>query len=342
VNTTVMERDQKTRPTPQIVVFRDRLVDRKVEIEAALAGSGISVDRFIRTAVTAASNQAELLSDVSFQSLWLAIMQACRDGLLPDGRQGALVPYKKTAKWIPMYHGLIDRFQQSGEFRWIGADLHRDDDIAFDRWLDETGQHFLHRPGPGNGKVLDTYAAATTKSGGFFVTVINENEMTRIRNVSRAKGDDSPWAQWTDQMRLKTALRRLCKLLPVPQPLEDLVNREDEEAGEAAAPQKPAFRPRTATPALTQAEPPRDLLDETDTADTTTAQTDETQTSGDAGAATQTTETTPVMIETAIERGKEAKRTGMKRAATPGEYREPGRIRELEAWQRGWDGGADA
>ena len=183
--TDVMERPKAP---PAIMVLRDRLLQRRVEIEHALEGSGISADRFIRVAVTAATFQPELISDVSFQSLWQALLEACNDRLLPDRRQGVIVPYKGKAKWQPMYHGLIDRFQQSGDFKWIGANLHREDDREFDIWLDEHGQHFMHRPGPGKGKVIETYAAAITKSGGFFVTTINEDEMERIpRCLARAR-----------------------------------------------------------------------------------------------------------------------------------------------------------
>ena len=50
-----------------------------------------------------------------------------------------------------MYRGMLDRFEQSGEYKWVTANIHRDDDIDWDVWVDEHGQHFLHRPGPGMG-----------------------------------------------------------------------------------------------------------------------------------------------------------------------------------------------
>jgi len=347
MSTQVIERE--TKAVPAIAVLRDRLLQRRAELEHALEGSGISADRFIRAAVTAAMMQPELISDVSFQSLWQALLEATNDGLLPDRRQGVIVPYKGKAKWQPMYRGLIDRFEQSGEYKWIGAGLHRDDDREFDIWLDEHGQHFLHRPGPGNGKVIETYAAAITKGGGFFVSTINETEMTRIRNVSRARGEDSPWAQWTDEMRKKTALKRLCKLLPMPHGLDELISREDEgedvaPAGYVAAPPpKKLGRPRGAAAALDQfaddgePEPTPDipggaephLREQTETVDAAT---------GEVTTAAKPAAIPKVRLDTAWERGKEAKRTGMKRTAVPGEYREAGREAEVDAWRRGWDG----
>ena len=321
------------KPPAALEVLYDRLTARRHEIAKALAGSGISPDRFIRTAITAATSQASLVADVSFQSLWDALLKACRDRLLPDGKQGAIVPYKGKATWIPMYRGLLDRFEQSGEYKWITANLHREDDLAWDIWIDEHGQHFMHRPGPGMGDVIETYAAALTKSGGFFLTVITEPDMNRIRAASRARAEESPWQQWTDQMRLKSAIRRLCKTLPMPHELDELMD-EDEEAAfgksspvALAPPVKPA-RPRGAQNALEQF---AGEAGEPEASDVRKQPQSEPE--------PEPTGTIPqINIDTAHERGKQAKIDGFKRTAIPPEYREPNRGREAIAWRQGWDG----
>jgi phage RecT family recombinase len=314
----------ETRAPSNIEIFRSRLQTRRKELDDALEGSGISADRFIRTAVTCAQTQPELVADVSFQSLWAELLKACRDRLLPDGRQGVIVAFKGRAKWIPMYRGLLDRFEQSGEYKWVTANLRRDDDLAWDFWVDETGQHFLHRPGPGRGKVLSTYAAATTKSGGFFISVVSEADMDHIRSVSRARSEDSPWQQWTDQMRMKTALRRLCKLLPMPQPLEELMQYDDDDEPGAAKP-RAISRPRGAQHALEQfaGEPEPEGATGSDRSEP----------------AAEGAEPVPrVLLDTAHERGRQAKIDGHKRTAIPGEYREADRTQEAIAWRKGWDG----
>jgi phage RecT family recombinase len=342
----VMER---TTERTQIEAFRDRLKARRNELVDALKGSGIDPDRFIRTALTAAQTTPALVTDVSFQSLWNELLKACRDRLLPDGRQGVIVPYKGKASWQPMYRGLLDRFEQSGHYKWIGCGLHRDDDREFDVWLDEHGQHFLHRPGPGYGQVIETYAAAITKSGGFFLTVVTEQDMARIRSVSRARSDDSPWQQWPDQMRLKSALKRLCKLLPMPQPLEDLMQYEDDDGADEtplapAAPTRSLPRARGAAAALDQFAG-GDGSDELTTKKHAEMQ-DKDHGGLDRGEPEQKelltgdkpTDTAQVLLDTAYERGKQAKRDGHKRTAMPGEYREADRASEAAAWRKGWDG----
>ena len=345
--TQVMEREHKP---PAIVVLRDRLLERRTELEAALDGSGISVDRFIRTAVTAATMQSELVSDVSFQSLWIALLQACRDRLLPDGRQGVIVPYKRQAKWIPMYQGLLQRFAQSGEYTWVTARVVRDDDKQWDLWIDEKGEHFTHRPGPGRGNVTATYAAAGNPSGGCTVTEIHEEEMQRIRAMSRARGEDSPWNNWTDEMRKKSALRRLCKMLPGP--VDEMITREDEDENETplapAAPMlsspKPPARARGAANALDQfageIEPPVEDREPV-MKDEFAGHAPPTQVEPEQPP--QEDPTMLVRIDTARERGKQARIDGMKSTAVPPEYREPGRSKEAIAWKTGWgEGGANA
>lgn len=338
-----------------ITLFRERLLQRRVELDAALDGSGISPDRFIRTAITAATTRPELVTDVSFQSLWIALLEACRDRLLPDGRQGVILAYGRKAKWNAMYRGLIDRFQQSGEFKWITADFHRGDDAAFDAWIDENGQHFLHRPGNRAGQIIETYAAAMTKSGGFFLTIVTEPDMARIRNVSRARSEDSPWQQWPDEMRKKSALRRLCKLLPMPQPLDEMMARDIDDADAVPlAPSEPTPmpRPRGAAQSLEQfadheADPRERDERPHDEADSDTVVERQTQTVADATTQAETTDAQTegpkvarVLLETAYERGKAARTEGVQRRAIPPEYRDAARGQEAIAWRKGWDGEA--
>jgi phage RecT family recombinase len=326
----VMER---TREPAAIETFRNRLQTRRGELIDALKGSGIDVDRFIRTALSAAQQSPDLITDVSFSSLWTELLKACRDRLLPDGRQGVIVAYKGKAKWQPMYRGLLDRFEQSGEYKWVTANIHRDDDKEWDVWIDETGQHFLHRPGPGAGRVVETYAAAITKSGGFFLTVVTEQDMNHIKSVGRARSDDAPWQQWPDQMRLKSALKRLCKLLPMPQPLEELMNNDDDGDTEPVTPVAKLPRPRGAANALSHF-----------AGESPTGEGEDAPKTGTVAKPNQDTpepepdKTSRVYIDSAYERGKQAKVDGFKRTAIPPEYREADRGKEAIAWRRGFDG----
>jgi recombination protein RecT len=225
--TDVATRDDRS----PIVVLRDRLETRKGEL-AKMLGPDIPPDNFIRAVITSAALNPDILA-CSWQSIWNACLRACRDGLLPDGVDGAIVAYGKnnpTAQWIPMYQGLLRRFRRSGQFKWITANLVREGE-EFTHYIDENGEHFRHVPG-GNfaAPIVKVYSLATTKDGGVFVAVLPIAEANKIRNQSRTTREDSPWKQWPEEMYKKTALRRLSKYLPS---ARDLLPDEDSPEVEA-------------------------------------------------------------------------------------------------------------
>jgi len=216
--------DVATLPTnkPPLVVLRDRLEQRRNEIKNALP-SDVSVDAFIRAAITSAQLNPEIQA-CSWTSLWTSCLRACRDGLLPDGQEGAIVPFKSTATWIPMYAGLLRRFRRSGQFKWVTAGVVREGE-EFEHWIDENGEHFRHVPGEDiSTPVTRVYALATTKEGGVFVAVMPLAEVNKIRAMSRATREDSPWKLHWDEMAKKTAIRRLSKMLPS---ARDIVGEDD-------------------------------------------------------------------------------------------------------------------
>lgn len=305
-------------PKAPIVVLRERLIERRSELKNAL--SEIDPDHFIRAVVTAAQLNPDILA-CSFQSVWLACMRACRDNLLPDGKEGVIVAFKSTANWIPMYQGLLKKFRQSGQAKWIGADVVRQGE-RFEHWVDEHGEHFKHVPGDDeSAPIIRTYAAATTKDGGFYIAVMSEGEMSKIRQMSRASRDDSPWSKWTNEMRKKTALRRLSKVLPSGRDIFD----DDEE---------PAPFAPVETPAAIERKAPQSAAASLDAFAGKSEPESEPEPSEDLSVG----ETTMDARQFAYDRGKKAKADGMQLRAIPGEYRNDARAAEAAAWIAGWNG----
>jgi phage RecT family recombinase len=192
--------------------FRDRLEARR-EMLKQVCPPDVSVDALIRATLAAATLNPDLLV-LNQSSLLNALLKCARDGLLPDGVEAAIVPFKQQASYIPMYQGLLRRFRRSGQFKWIKADLVRKGE-EFTHYVDENGEHFRHTPGADfDAPVEKVYALATTKDGGIFITVMTIQEVNKIKAMSKASRDDAPWKLWESEMQKKTALRRLCKLLP--------------------------------------------------------------------------------------------------------------------------------
>jgi recombination protein RecT len=119
-----------TRAPSELQLLRVDLEKRAGEIKMALP-QGIAAEKFQRTIITAAQQNPELLK-ADRRSLILACMKAAQDGLLPDGREAALVIYKTRTKrpkqgggtewvsissvqYIPMVYGLRKKILQASD-----------------------------------------------------------------------------------------------------------------------------------------------------------------------------------------------------------------------------------
>jgi recombination protein RecT len=348
----VIERPQQQATHSVVALFRERLIERRGEMEVLCQQHGYAADLVIRQAVTALTVNEDL-QKCTWPSFWIAVLQSCSDGVKPDGREGAIVALGNRAAWWPMTWGKVHRIQQHPDFKWLNADFHRTDDKAYDIWTDETGQHFLHRPGLRKGAILSTYAAALMKSGAFYVAELSEDDMARRRAMSRGRRDDAPWNKWPEEMRKTKALKAVCKLLPLPPALYDLVQRADPDEDESIA--SPAHqdtlqRPRGADQALEhfagdavdtpEPEPREPVLEHEASATENTALGDTAQQTETSDAPAEGPRVAPVLLETAHERGKAARAEGAQRRAIPPEYRDPARGQEAIAWRKGWDGEA--
>ena len=142
-------------------------------------------------------------------------------------------------------------------------------------------------------------------------------------------------------MAKKTALRRLCKTLPIAEPLPE----EDEDEIEEAKPTlTPVIRDRGAAAALDAfASSSEDIA----SPQAESAATDETSGGVETSvSAAQTVTESPATADVPAEdpiaaahvRGQAAKVAGHQRKALPGEYRTPERDAEAQAWIAGFEG----
>ncbi len=237
-NPAMLPEPQQQQPTP-VQEFRAQLQRMQNQIKAALPPH-VTIDKFVRTVVTAVQSNTSLLS-VDRGSLMIACVEAASDGLLPDGREGAIVPYKGKANWQPMVWGLVKLVRQSGELATIGARIVRDGE-AFEHWIDEDGEHFKHVPAYSS-DVTDlsgmrlVYAYAKTKDGSLYFEAMGAAEIEKFRNLSKASSADSPWKTWPEEMAKVRPLKRLCKRLPLSTDVLDALERDAaREAAMMAAP----------------------------------------------------------------------------------------------------------
>ena len=195
----------------------------------------IPVERFFRIVMTSVNSNPDIAriaqSLEGRRSLFEAATKAAQDGLLPDGREGAFVAYnvkgQQTIRWMPMVAGICKKARNSGEITMMDSIVVHEGD-EYDSWTDENGPHFKYKRKTPHGKPMLTFAYAKTKDG-LFLEELDEADMDAIRNVSRAK-DGGPWGgPFANEMRRKSALRRLAKYrLPSSADVDDVVRRDDD------------------------------------------------------------------------------------------------------------------
>lgn len=189
--------------------------------------SHINPKKFVRVAMTAISTNPKLL-EAERPSLFAQLTLCAQDGLIPDGKEAAIIPYGSTVSYQPMVKGICKQAKNSGEISILGAEVVCEND-DYESWIDEKGPHFKHKKARKNrGNVELTYAYAVMKDGGTYHEEINEEEMAKIEGCSKAR--NSPWkGPFRDEMKKKSALKRLCKnTLPSSADLDGLVDRVDD------------------------------------------------------------------------------------------------------------------
>lgn len=207
-----------------VTVIRQNMHQMAPEFRAALPAH-ISVEKFTRVAMSAIQNNPDL-QNADRRSLFGAVVRLAQDGLLPDGREAAIVLFGKQAQAMPMIAGILKKVRQSGEIAYISAHVvYANDKFKWTLGFDENVEH---EPAPLDqepGEPIAAYAVAVLKDGSRLLEVMRKSDIEKVRNVSRAKGA-GPWVQWWGEMARKTVMRRLSKRLPMSTDLDDAFERD--------------------------------------------------------------------------------------------------------------------
>lgn len=307
----------------------------------------IQPERFQRIAITAINRNPALLG-ADRKSLLEACLLAAQDGLLPDGREAALVIFGKTVQYMPMVAGIRKKVYQSGEIQSLVARVARQNDVFQVIYGDD--EKIVHEPALFNaGDMIAVYAIATYRDGSKAREVMTIDDVNRIRAISRS-GNSGPWKDHYEEMAKKTVIRRLSKSLPLSADADEVIRRDDRfydlDRQPATIQQIPAPKPRTIASRLDSfaagdepeefdpetGEPP-DAAAPNPAAGEASAPSDATTALADDGA-----DAAPVddKIAEALAQGRMARASGYKREA-PKPYHYKSRADEAAAWVKGWD-----
>lgn len=253
--------DLAVRSDTPIDKLKTNLSSRADEFKVALPAH-ISFDKFQRTIATAAMSNPQLL-ECDRRSLLLAAMKLAQDGLLPDGREAALVPFKRSFKdgnewksvWdvqpMPMAWGLRKKILQSGMVVNLETGLVYRTEVDNNHFIYEIGMDppIRHRPDLSltdeqmhDNEIVAAYSIARIKSDHgepyWSVEIMRRAEINKVRETSQTgattdrngkpRTPKGPWVDWFGEMARKTVLRRHSKVLPMSGDVLAALDREDE------------------------------------------------------------------------------------------------------------------
>lgn len=218
---------------------------RAQERFSELLPKNIPSQKFVSIVKGALNNNPDLRTCTP-KSVILACEKAASDGLVIDGREAALVVFKKRGKmengqwgvvaheaqYIPMVAGMRRRIYNSGLVSVLETGIVYEGEIAGGLFEYQAGTdaRLIHRPMLTGepGEPVAVYSVVTMANGHKSIEVMRWSEVLRIarlqsKNVAYEdnakkgirKGDlVGVWAEHTHEMARKTVLRRHSKQLP--------------------------------------------------------------------------------------------------------------------------------
>lgn len=224
---------------PPIVQFREYVNQRMMTLEETLPPH-INSTYFVSAIMVALQKKPSLLK-CTFASIWNACVEAAKDGLLPDGKEGAIVPYGENADgkrvaelatWMPMIEGYRKKIFETGKVKSWEVQVVREKD-EFEYELGDNA-FIRHKPyvgitSPGN--VVGAYSVAKLMTGETVREVMGAYDIMQIANKSKA--GNGPWkdAAFVPEMARKVVARRHYKQLPHSRELSAMIARDDERFG---------------------------------------------------------------------------------------------------------------
>lgn len=252
-----------------VTQLRNQLVNRVDDFKMALPAH-ITPEKFQRTLITAAQSNPDLLK-ADRRSLINSAMKAAQDGLLPDGREAAIVIFssrKKVgndwvsvdlAQYMPMAYGVRKKILQSGEISSLETNVVYRREVEEGAFIFEAGTEAMLRHRPmldisdedlTDDNIVAAYSVATMKDGSKSFEVMRRAEINKVRQASQTgatgrvvkfgkdKGKEiapkGPWVDWFGEMARKTVMRRHSKTLPMSGDVLD-VEAKDEALYAASA-----------------------------------------------------------------------------------------------------------
>jgi recombination protein RecT len=227
---------QQPRQLTKYEAIKQQLTSMQASFAAALPPQ-VRPEKFLGVVLTGLRLN-EKLQNADRTTLYGACLKCAQDGLLPDGREAALVLFGDKVQYMPMIGGILKKVRNSGEIKKVSVQVvYSNDEFDYARGDEEW---IKHKPALGErGEFVAAYAIAWLANGERQFEVMDAAQIEKVRNVSRAK-NNGPWVDFTDEMRRKTVFRRLAKLLPQSTDLQQVLEHDNENYDLTEQPKPPA------------------------------------------------------------------------------------------------------
>lgn len=198
--------------------------------------SHIDKDKFVMTVVTAIQRNPDLMDrQINKPSLYMACMEAAQDGLIPNGKEAALVIFNtnigtkakpdwvKKVQYMPMIQGLRKLVDRSGLIKkWTVQVVKEHDQFKYELGDNE---FIRHKPASGSrGRTTHAYSIAHLRSGEISREVMDLQQLEEVRKKSK-NADNAVWTYNKDEMYRKTVGHRHYKTLPSSAEIDQFMQR---------------------------------------------------------------------------------------------------------------------
>ena len=249
----------------------EELLQQSQDRIASVIQTHIKADRMIAVTMELVSGDSKLCLCEPL-SILKGVVEASQLGLLLNKHlgHGYLVPFGNgeltrrygvqmySANFLIGYRGFIDMVRRSNPAVTSVYSRLVYEDERFEL-LEGTRHELIHSSSI-------SYRPLTEYIGAYTVVLFKDgaqpdfewmpkDEIDKIRDFSKAKGDTSPWATWPEEMIKKTPMRRLCKRLDLsPDFIEATVRDEYRDLGYENKEARTIQMPRRASAATVQPE----------------------------------------------------------------------------------------
>lgn len=196
-----------------------------------LEGTGIEPNRFLSTAKMAIDTHPDKdkLAGANRDTLYSSIKTLASLGLMPDGKESALVVFGSVVQAMPMVQGLVKLARNSGEVGKISAQVvYSNDEFQYQEGLNEIPEHKVDWFGE-RGTPVGVWAAIKLKSGESVVSILPLDKIKRIQGSSKQGCQyDTEKGKHFDEFWKKAAIRNALKYAPKSTLMEKVLAKEDE------------------------------------------------------------------------------------------------------------------